>query len=130
MMSLPRWRVMRIFRPRVQTATDLPDEIADHARALAVALANPSTPHDERVALRRAFSKRLSTEVLLTRVAGWDEFHREFWESYEAAAPSHEPGVSRKGGGPTALVSSQTANEQPMPDELTGTALRGPIAHV
>ena len=109
MMSLPRWRVMRIFRPRVQTATDLPDEIADHARALAVALANPGTPHDERVALRRAFSKRLSTEVWSIRFAGWDEFHREFWESYEAAAPSHEPGVSRKGGGPTALVSSQTA---------------------
>ena len=66
-MSLPRWRVMRIFRPRVLAATDLPDEIADHAP-------------------RGAFSggalfKRLSTEVLLTRVAGWDEFHREFWES-------------------------------------------------
>ena len=60
---------MRIFRPRVPAATDLPDEIADHARDLAVALANPSTPHDERC-LRRAFSKRLSTEVLLTRVAG------------------------------------------------------------
>jgi hypothetical protein len=76
---------MRAFRPRVLAATDLPDEIADHARALAVVLANPSTPHDERIALRRAFSKRLSTEVFLTWVAGWDEFHREFWESYEAA---------------------------------------------
>ena len=89
-MSLPRRRVMRIFRPRVPAATDLPGEIADHARALAVALANPSTPRDERVALRRAFSKRLSIEVLLTRVAGWDEFHRAFWESYEAAAPSSD----------------------------------------
>jgi hypothetical protein len=97
---------MRAFRPRVLAATDLPDEIADHARALAVVLANPSTPHDERIALRRAFSKRLSTEVFLTWVAGWDEFHRDVWESYEAAAPSYEPGVSRKGGGPTALVSS------------------------
>ena len=85
-MALPRWRLMRVFRPRVLAATDLPDEIADDARALAVALANPSTPHDERVALRRAFSMRLSTEVLLTRVAGWDQFHREFWESYEAVA--------------------------------------------
>ena len=85
-MALPRWRLMRVFRPRVLAATDLPDEIADHARALAVALANPSTPHDERVALRRAFSKRLSSEVWSIRLAGWDEFHREFWESYEAAA--------------------------------------------
>jgi hypothetical protein len=55
--------MMRIFRPRVLAATDLPDEIADQARALAVALANPST---------------------------WDEFHREFWETYEAATPASD----------------------------------------
>ncbi len=92
-MALPRWRLMRAFRPRVLAATDLPDEIADHARALAVALANPSTPHDERVALRRAFSKKLSAEVWSIRLAGWDEFHREFWESYEAAARSSDARV-------------------------------------
>jgi hypothetical protein len=86
-MALPRWRLMRVFRPRVLAATDLPDEIADHARALAVALANPSTPHDERVALRRAFSKKLSAEVWSIRLAGWDEFHREFWETYELPRP-------------------------------------------
>ena len=79
-MALPRWRMMRIFQPRVLAATDLPDEVGDRARALALALANPSTPHDERVALRRAFSKRLSTEVWSIRFAGWDEYHREFWE--------------------------------------------------
>ena len=79
--------MMRFFRPRVLSPTDLPDEIADQARALAVALANPSTPDDERVALRRAFSKRLSTEVWSIRVAGWDEFNREHWHRYEAPRP-------------------------------------------
>jgi hypothetical protein len=81
--------MMRFFRTRVLTATDLPDEIADHARALAVALANPSTPYDERVALRRAFSKRLSAEVWSIRIAAWDAFNREFWQQrHEAAAPT------------------------------------------
>jgi hypothetical protein len=80
--------MMRLFRPRVLTATDLPDEIADQARALAVALAKPSTPDDERVALRRAFSKRLSAEVWSVRVTAWDEFNRELWRSYEAPAPT------------------------------------------
>jgi hypothetical protein len=83
-MSLSRLHMKRLFRPRVLSATDLPDEIADQARALAVALANPRTPHEERVALRRAFSKMLATEVWSIRVTAWDEFNREFWQSYEA----------------------------------------------
>ena len=98
-MALPRWRLMRVFRPRVLAATDLPDEIADHARALAVALANPSTPRDERVALRRAFSKKLSTEVWSIRLAGWDEFHREFWETYEVAAAGSDTANSSSNSG-------------------------------
>ena len=86
--------MMRLFRPRVLVDADLPDEIADQARALAVALANPRTPHDERVALRRAFSKRLSTEVWSIRVAGWDEFNREFWQKYKAPAPAPAPALA------------------------------------
>jgi hypothetical protein len=78
--------MMRFFRPRVLTATDLPDEIADQARALAVALANPRTPHDERVALRRVFARRLSAEVWSVRITAWDEFNRELWQRYEAPA--------------------------------------------
>ena len=83
LMSLSRLHMMRLFRPPVLTATDLPDEISDQADALAVALANPRTPDDQRVALRRTFSKRLSTEVWSIRVAGWDEFNRELWHKYE-----------------------------------------------
>jgi hypothetical protein len=83
LISLSRLHMMRLFRPPVLTATDLPDEISDQADALAVALANPRTPDDQRVALRRTFSKRLSTEVWSIRVAGWDEFNRELWHRYE-----------------------------------------------
>jgi len=72
-----RLQMMRRFRPLVLTATDLPEEIADQARALAVAL-HLYTPLGERVALRRAFS----TEGWSIRVAGWDEFHRELWQRY------------------------------------------------
>jgi hypothetical protein len=68
----------------------MPDDIAEQANALAVALTNPDTTFDERVALRRAFAKRLSAEVWSIRLAGWDEFHREFWESYEATAPTSD----------------------------------------
>jgi len=57
---------------------------------LSVALANPNTPFANRVVLRRAFSKKLSTEVWSIRVAGWDEFHRELWETYEPAAPGSD----------------------------------------
>ena len=82
--------MMRFFRPRVLIAIDLPDEIADQARTLAVALANPDTPHDERIALRRAFSKRLSIEIWSIRVSAWDEFNRQFWKGCEASAPTFD----------------------------------------
>ena len=87
-MSLSRLHMMRFFRPQVLSPTDLPEEVADRARALAVALANPHTPYDERVALRRAFSKRLSTQVWSVRFTAWDEFNRELWRRYEASAPT------------------------------------------
>jgi len=87
-MSPSRLHMMRFFRPRVLNPADLPEEVADRARALAVALANPYTPYDERVVLRRAFSKRLSTQVWSVRFSAWDEFNRELWRRYEASAPT------------------------------------------
>jgi hypothetical protein len=66
----------------------MPDDVADQASALAVALTNPATTFDERVALRRAFAKRLSTEVWSIRIAAWDDFNQELWQRYEALAPA------------------------------------------
>ena len=108
LMPLSRLHTMRLFRPRVLCATDLPDEIADQARALAVALANPGMPPDERVALRRAFSKRLSSEVWSIRVAGWDEVNREFWQKRETAAPTSagRPTPTPAGRGGAAALSA------------------------
>jgi hypothetical protein len=80
---------MRWFRRRVlRAAICMPDDIADQAIALAVALTNPDTTYDERVALRRAFAKRLSTEVWSIRIAAWDAFNDEFWQRYEDLAPT------------------------------------------
>jgi hypothetical protein len=72
----------------LRTAIRMPYDIADQASALAVALTNPATTFDERVALRRAFAKRLSSEVWSVRIAAWDEFNQELWQRYEALVPT------------------------------------------
>jgi len=96
-MSPSRLHMMRFFRPRVLNPADLPEEVADRARALAVALANPYTPYDKRVVLRRAFSKRLSTQVWSVRFSAWDEFNRELWQRGFRAHFRPPPGFSSSG---------------------------------
>jgi len=94
--------MMRFFRPRDLIAIDLPDEIADQARALAIALANPGTPLDERMALRRAFSKTLSARAWSIRISAWDEFNRQVWVRYEASARAFDRRPASARGGRSA----------------------------